>query len=78
MIPAETARIRVLLLNLIKKSFYNLLFSISNQQTTWEKFNSLYYNFIDNCFNQLHLQHISEADINKFLTNKSELTELFD
>ena len=74
-VPEKSARTRALLLNLTEESFYNLLLSISNQQTTQEKFNSLYYNFINNCFNQLYLQHISEADINKFLTGKPELTD---
>ena len=75
MVLAETARTRALLLNLTKKSFYNLLLNISNQQTIQEKFNSLYYNFINNCFNQLYLQYILEVNINKFLTDKSELTD---
>jgi hypothetical protein len=75
MVFVETARIRALLLNLTEESFCNLLLNIRNQHSTREKFDSLYYNFIDNCFNQLYLQCISEADINKFLADKSELTE---
>ena len=73
--PAETARIKALLLNLTEESFCNLFLNIRNQHSTREKFNSSYHDFIDNCFNQLHLQRISEADINKFLAGKPELTE---
>jgi hypothetical protein len=72
---AEIARIRALLLNLTEGSFYNLFLSISNKQITHKKFDSLYYNFINNCFNQLYLQYILEVNINKFLTDKSELTD---
>jgi hypothetical protein len=75
MILAETVRIRVLFLNLTEESFCNLLLNIRNQYSIHKKFDSLYYDFIDNCFNQLYLQHISEADIDKFLASKSELTE---
>ena len=71
----EITRTKALLLNLTEESFCNLLLSISNQQTTCEKFDSLYYDFINNCFNQLYLQHISEADIDKFLTDKLKLTD---
>ena len=75
MAPAETARTRASLPNLTKESFRDLLLGIGNQHSTCEKFNSLYHDFINNCFNQLHLQHISEADIDKFLADKPELTE---
>jgi hypothetical protein len=74
-VPEKSARTRAPLLNLTEESFRDLLLSIGNQQTTREKFDSSYHDFIDNCFNQLHLQHISEADIDKFLAGKPELTD---
>jgi hypothetical protein len=73
--PAEIARTRAPLLNLTEESFCDLLLNIRNQHSTREKFDSSYHDFIDNCFNQLHLQRISEADIDKFLAGKPELTE---
>ena len=51
-------RTRALLLDLTKESFYNLLLSISNYYITYNRFDSLYYDFINNCFNQLYLQRI--------------------
>jgi hypothetical protein len=75
MASAETARTRASLSNLTEESFCNLFLSIGNQYSTHKKFDSSYYDFIDNCFNQLYLQCISETDIDKFLAGKPELTE---
>src|SRR4029077_672647 len=59
---------------LTEGAFRNLLLGIGDQHTIRESFDSSYHDFIDNCFDSLHLQRISEADIEKFLARKPELT----
>jgi reverse transcriptase-like protein/integrase-like protein len=60
--------------DLTEEAFRDLLFGIGDRRTIRESFDSSYHDFIDNCFDALHLQRISEADIDKFLAGKPELT----
>jgi hypothetical protein len=55
------------LLDLTEEAF---MLGIGDQRTIRESFDSSYHDFIDNCFDPLHLQRISEADIEKFLVRK--------
>ena len=60
--------------DLTEEAFRDLLFGIGDRRTIRESFDGSYHDFIDNCFDALHLQRISEADIDKFLAGKPELT----
>ena len=57
-----------------EETFRDLLLGIGDRRTTRESFDSSYHDFIDDCFNSLHLRRISETDIEKFLAGKPELT----
>ena len=61
--------------DLTEEAFRDLLLGIGDRRTIRESFDSSYHDFIDNCFDALHLQRISEADIDKFLAGKPELTD---
>jgi hypothetical protein len=61
--------------DLTEGAFRDLLLGKGDRRTIRESFDSSYHDFIDNCFDTLHLQRISEADIDKFLAGKPELTD---